>query len=223
MESPAPAEPGNDLEEWLAHAIETLPGVASATVWLSDLRRLRALQVVAAPNASAIIIANAAAQVLRRHGIQFSLDQIRVAFREEPEPALSIAPELRVPGRFLLLSDLAVTRSGQRVTCTVTLARGSDSFVAEATELDTEAGRARAAVRATLAAAEKAVEELGLGLEGVLVMDLFGRRYIAASIEATTGRNHGVLAGLVPIDPARSPEEAACLASLRAIDRWSAR
>jgi hypothetical protein len=31
-----------------------------------------------------------------------------------------------------------------------------------------------------------------------------------------------LLAGLVPVDPGRSLEEAACLAALRAIDRWIA-
>lgn len=226
MESPAPPseQAGHDLEEWLSRAISTLPGVVNATVWLTDLRRLRACHVTAAPNASAIIIANAAAQVLRRHGIQFSMEMIRVAFREEPTPSLVIAPTERKPSeRFLVLSDLAVHRTGPRVTCTVTLARDGRTYIGEATELDTEAGRIRAAIRATLVAAENAGEDLALGLEGSAILDLFGRRYVASSIEATAGRDHGLLAGLVPIDPARSPEEAACMAALRAIDRWSAR
>jgi hypothetical protein len=51
---------------------------------------------------------------------------------------------------------------------------------------------------------------------------MFGRRYIAASVEASLERRFALLAGLVPVDPGRSLEEAACLAALRAIDRWIA-
>lgn len=219
----------HDLELWLVHAIEQIPGVLAAAVWLADLKKVRALHITAAPTASGIIIANAAGQVLRRHGLQYTPDMIRVAFRDEPDIAESHRPPTtaHVPGgvttaRFLVLSDLGVSRDGSRVTARVTVGRGEDRLEGEAVELDTESGRARAAARATLAAAEHAGVQLALGLEGVQTLDMFGRKYVAVSVEAAVERRFALLAGLVPVDPQRSTEEAACLAALHAIDRWIA-
>jgi hypothetical protein len=124
--------------------------------------------------------------------------------------------------RFLVLRDFDVSRTGARVTCKVRIDRGTTVFEGESVELDTEAGRARAAARATLFAAERADTRLALGLEGTVILDMFGRKYVAASVEAAVERRFALLAGLVPVDPGRSLEEAASLAALRAIDRWIA-
>ncbi len=219
-------EVAHELELRLVEAIEQVPGVLAAAVWMADLKRVRALHITAAPTASGAIITNAAIQVLRRNGLDFSRDAIRVGFREEPTIATTSPPPTVqtaiATGRFLVLSDLAVTRTGTRVTTRVTVGRGEERLEGEAVELDTETGRARAAARATLAAAEHAGANLALGLDGLLVLDMFGRRYIAVSVEAAVERRFALLAGLVPIDPQRSPEEAACLAALHAIDRWIA-
>lgn len=218
----------HDLELWLVQAIEQVPGVLGAAVWLSDLNRVRALHITAAPTASGIIVANAASQILRRHNLHFTPDMIRVAFRDEPEtPATPGTAPLAPPsgaggGRFLVLLDMSITRTGSRVTAHVVIGRGDERLEGEASELDTEAGRARAAARATLAAAERAGDRLALGLEGALQLDMFGRRYVAISVEAAVDRRFALLAGLVPLDPQRSLEEASCLAALHAIDRWIA-
>ena len=220
-------EAAHDLELWLVHAIEQLPGVLAAAVWLTDLGRLRAVHITAAPHASTIIIANATARILRKHGLEFAPESIRVVFRDgdarpaEPVAAPGHAAETPVM-RFLLLHDLSLTRAGSRVTCTVQVERGPAVFEGEAIELDTEAGRARAAARAALTAAERASDNLALGLEGTILLDMFGRKYVAASVEAAVDRRFALLAGLVPVDPSRSVEEAAVLAALRAIDRWIA-
>lgn len=193
----------------------------AVSVWLAGPQRLRAVHLTVAPRASGVILSNAVAQVLRHHGLSFELDMIRIAFRDGPnrsDPPRH--PEAPKPLRFLLLHDLSVQRAGSRVTCHVAVRREDLIFDGEAVELDTEAGRVRAAARATLAAAEQADPNLALGLEGTTLLDLFGRRYVAASVEAAIERRFAVLAGLVVLDSARSAEEAGCLAALRAIDRW---
>jgi hypothetical protein len=215
----------HDLELRLVRALEQLPGVLGAAVWLADLQRVRAVHITAAPHASGLIISRAVGQILRRHALQFSPDQIRVAFRDDADThATRGTGATAAPGthRFLVLRDFSVTRSGSRVLCRVNVARGEHILDGEASELDTEAGRARAAARATLVAAEKSENRLALGLEGTLILDMFGRRYVAASVEAAIDRRFALLAGLVPIDAQRSLEEAACLAALHAIDRWIA-
>lgn len=225
-------EATHDLELWLVHAIEQLPGVVAAAVWLSDLGTVRAVHITASPTASGTILANATARVLRKHGLDFAPSSIRVMTRDGqgqevdalPQSAGSAAaPKEGATGpRFLVLQDFDVARHGARVTCTVRVDRGTTVFEGQSVELDTEAGRTRAAARATLFAAERADERLALGLEGTVILDMFGRKYVAASVEAAVERRFALLAGLVPVDPARSLEEAACLAALRAIDRWIA-
>lgn len=225
-EADVPRDEAHDIELALVRAIEQLPGVLAAAVWLTDARTVRAIHITSAPAASGTIIANAAAHLLRRRGVAFTLEMIRVAYRDgaskrEVVRAPAAAP---VSGRFLILQDLTIERSGSHVTCRVVIARGDEMFSGEARELDTEAGRARAAARAALAAAEGAGEgaALALGLEGTSLLDMFGRKYVAASVEAAVDRRFALLAGIVPIDPSRSVEEAACLAALRAVDRWIA-
>jgi hypothetical protein len=224
--NPEPIQPpddSGDLEQKIVHAVQHLPGVLAAAVWLSGPKRIRALHITAAPRASGPIIANAAARMLRRHGVSFEMDMIRVAFRDGPERVEAGSHVLtQSAGRFLVLHDLTVTRAGSRVTCRVMLRRDDEIFEGETIELDSEAGRVRAAARATLAAAERSDPKRALGLEGTAILALFGRQYVAASIEAALDRRFATLAGLVPIDPARSPEEAGCLAALRAIERWIA-
>lgn len=120
------------------------------------------------------------------------------------------------------MGGLQLQRSNQEVHCRVELLRGRNSFHGEAREMDTPTGRARAAARATLAAAEHACPGITLGLEGITIVDLFSRRYVAASIEAAYRREFALLAGMVTLDQNRAVEDAAVLATLRAIDRWIA-
>lgn len=123
-------------------------------------------------------------------------------------------------GRFLVLESVELHKSSARVTCIVKLHRRECTVRGEASELETEAGRARAAARATLAAAAQAVDSVAFGLEGVSLADFFGRRYVVISVEAVRRRRFIILSGIIATDSARSLEEAAALATLRAIDRW---
>jgi hypothetical protein len=121
------------------------------------------------------------------------------------------------------MSGLQLERRNQEVVCRVELKQDQRSFQGEAREMDSPAGRARAAARATLAAAEQAAPNVQLGLEGISLVDLFSRRYVAVSIEAAQGREFALLAGMVTLEGHRAVEDAAVLATLRAIDRWLAR
>jgi hypothetical protein len=125
-------------------------------------------------------------------------------------------------GRFLLLAGLQLERGNQEVHCRVHLTRAGQSFFGEAREMDSPTGRARAAARATLAAAEQVAVGFSLGLEGVAVVELFSRRYVAVSVEAAYNRQFTLLAGMVTLEPTRAVEDATVLATLGAIDRWLA-
>lgn len=220
-----PAEHTRELK--LVADLERLPGVVSAAVWLDELGAVRDVRITASPAAPSLIVANAASAVLRRHGFERQPAEIMVDHtppsspQEVAEHAASgngAAPRTR----FLLLHELSIGRTSGRVTVTVQVACRGEIFRGEATELDTEAGRIRAAVRATLSAAQLVAGNVALGLEGTAALDVFGRRFVAVSVEATTGRRLTTLNGFVGFDIQRSVEEAAILATLRAIERWIA-
>lgn len=123
-------------------------------------------------------------------------------------------------GRFLVLDGVDVRRSEARVVCTVRLKRLGELFTAEVQELDTPHGRARAAARAALQAAEKAGEGVGLSLEGVVIQEFFGRRYVMVFVDGIAHRRHASLCGILNVE--QSLETAAVLSVLRAVERWVA-
>ncbi|HSL70403.1 MAG TPA: hypothetical protein VK864_09185 [Longimicrobiales bacterium] len=119
-----------------------------------------------------------------------------------------------------MLDAVELHKASARITCIVKLRRSEQGFRGEASELDTPSGRARAAARAVLAAAAQAAENVNFGLEGASCIDLFAREYVAVSVEAAQRRRYAILSGIIALDSSRSIEEAAALATLRAIDRW---
>ncbi|MEX1183920.1 MAG: hypothetical protein WEF86_11860 [Gemmatimonadota bacterium] len=202
--------------------LERLPGVISASVWLDSHGNLRDARLHIMPGAAPTIIGNAASRVLQALDIPFdprALRTVTVALPDEIQAAALASPSA---GRYLLLQDLTLNRVGTHVTCRVQLRREESVAAGEARELDTITGRCRAAALATLRAAEDTADGLALGLEAVALAPLFGRTYATVSVEASVGRRVATLCGIVPLDPSRAPEEAVCMATLRAIDRWIA-
>lgn len=123
-------------------------------------------------------------------------------------------------GRFLVLDGVDVRRSDARVVCTVRLKRLGELFTAEVQELDTPQGRARAAARAALQAAEMSGEGVGLSLEGVVIQEFFGRQHVMVFVDGIAHRRHASLCGILNVE--QSLETAAVLSVLRAVERWVA-
>jgi hypothetical protein len=215
-----PSADRHELELRASAELERLPGVMAAAVWLNSEGELRDARIHIMPGVAPTIIANAAARVLQALSIPFEQRAIRTTHIVLPEDIQSFVLGSTPGGRLLLLQDVSMSRAGAHVTCRVQLVRDDSTSSGEARELDTAAGRLRAAAIATLRAAENTTENLALGLEAATITQLFGRTYAAVSIEATIGRRVATLCGVVPVEPSRAPEEAACLATLRAIDRW---
>jgi hypothetical protein len=215
-----PAADRHNMELRAVAELERLPGVLTAAVWLTPEGRLRDARIHASPGTASVIICNAAGRVFEALTIPFDSGDIRVSH-------LAIAADIEavVPApaaRFLLLQDITMSRAGAHITCRVQLLHGQETTTGEARELDTSTGRARAAANATLRAAETVSEDLALGVEGVCVSSMFGRSYAIVSVEASVGRRCATLSGIASVDGSRGTEEAVCLATLRAIDRWVA-
>jgi hypothetical protein len=209
----------HDVELHASTELERLPGVISAAVWVDAQARLRHARIRILPGVAPSIVANAAGRVMQALAIQFDSRAVIVETLSLPEVE-GITMTAPQSGRFLLLQDISIGRAGVQVTCRVQLLRDGAPAAGEARELDTSSGRIRAAAQATLRAAETTVDNLALGLEAATITQLFGRSYAIVSVEAAIGRRLATLSGMAPLDPSRTPEEAVCLATLRAIDRW---
>ncbi len=214
-----PTADQHQVELRIVGELERLPGVAAASVWLDRDGHLRDARLHLMPGAAPTIVVNGASRVFHALAIPFDARAIRTCTVALPDELATAIPGPN-RSRFLLLQDLSLSRTGAHITCRIQLARDATIATGEASELDTTNGRSRAAAKATLRAAENATEGLALGLEAAAITQMFGRSYAIVSVEASIGRKVATLSGIVPVDPARAAEEATCLATLRAIDRW---
>jgi hypothetical protein len=245
-------ETPRDLELKAAADLEQIPGVLAAAVWIGQAPQVREVYIAAAPGTSIPDLKRATHEVLRANGLVCPSEVIQIGVLDgamEPPaaeaaipragtaappaeaPAAPPQPEQEAPaldepglppwhGRFFILSGLEVRRVENYVTCRVRLLRLGETLTGEAREIDTPAGRARAAARATVHAVASGSRGTALSLEGALLVELFGRQYVAVSVEAATARRSALLSGLVVVE--RSIEDAACLSTLSAVERWLA-
>lgn len=215
MSDPTPVglEATRAVERELVAEVEQIPGVLAAAIWLRDAQHLREAFVTGAPGSSIAVLRAAVSDVLTRRGLVFRPEDLQVALVDEDAIPL---PLWR--GRGLVFDRLESHRADNWVTCRVYVTRRGAPAVGEAREIDTELGRARAAARAVLDAASKTTRGITFGLEGVHFLEVVSRRYVLVSIEAAFGRRHSHLPGVGTIE--RSIEDAACLATLNALERW---
>lgn len=110
-------------------------------------------------------------------------------------------------------------RDAGSCTVEVVLREGALELTGRGVAPDTEVGRAEAAARAVMEAVAGARPALRLALEGAVLTRSRGRTFVLVSAHVVQDRATVSLAGAAPV--ARSPEEAAILASLQATNRWS--
>lgn len=215
----SPDDDDRALERRLSLEIEAIPQVLAAAVWLEDRDRLRTAYLAVEAGTHTRTIRDAALDLIRTRDVRCTPDQVHIGV-PDPERAGQADRATRSPaGRpDDALDALEVHRSENHVRCVVRLVSGGGRYEGEARELDTESGRARAAARATLAALETADGAIRLGLEGAIILQMFGRAYVFVSVEAATARDQQSLPGVVALE--RSTEEAAALATLRALKGW---
>ena len=194
----------------LGPELERLHGVLAATVF-SDRDRTRVYLAVR-DNADRDAIRATTLALLRDHGLRADPDQLHIGTAPPSQPAPTTLPPLS-------LDTVDVHRADSRVQCSVALRTPDRTSSGTATEPDTPDGRARAAARATLAAAEPVDPDLRFGLHGTRIHDLFGAPTVSLLIEASLGRTHVRLPGAALID--RSVEHAAALATLQALRSWT--
>ncbi len=196
-----------------ASDLERLPGVLAATIFVES-GAPPLVYLATTPDADPDALRAATAALLDERGTPAPLDRIHIAV---PVAFRGVQPRGAVP-RFSF-EGFEVHRSEGRVTCTVRLRSDIRPAEGRATESDTPSGRARAAARAALLAAEAFDPAYRLGLEGLLIMDLFGHQAVFVLIDAAAGRTQAHLPGAALLD--RSIEEGAALAVVHALRAWT--
>jgi hypothetical protein len=84
--------------------------------------------------------------------------------------------------------------------------------------VDEARSRVQLAARAAVKAMERELEESGVVLEGVRVVDAFDRKIVLAAVQGVSGRTSQLLVGTCEVK--ESAEQAAVLAVLDATNRW---
>ena len=178
------------------------------------------------------IVRNIESALLAEFGLQIDHRKISIARVRSPEIGSSQgqageqpAGETQAPAassdRRLILGNVLIERAaGQKVTCRVDLALADSVFTGEAEGPDFERARMEVAATAALSAAQQAsAEDLQLSLQGIDTVGAFGQSFVLAAVNGAVRRDSQSLAGVVRVRD--SVEEAAVLACLQAINRWT--
>jgi hypothetical protein len=129
-------------------------------------------------------------------------------------------PAVKSTKRLLYFEDVEVRRSrASGMSCRVTLRRGDELFVGEATGQETHQVRTETAARAAMAAVQQADQEgRTLAFEGARIVDAFERQFAFVALTTRFGRESALLTGSAEIKD--GIETASVLAVLDATNRW---
>jgi hypothetical protein len=127
--------------------------------------------------------------------------------------------QLLAEERYLFVGYDVRNQTNRETVCHVTIARGREHYTGSGTGASTVQGRAQAAARGLFAALRTARDVEDLLLETASVLEAHGRTYVLVLAQAVAGRRTEPLTGVAALQ--RSPEEAAVLAGLQAVNRWA--
>ena len=109
-------------------------------------------------------------------------------------------------------------QTNRETVCHVTVARGREHYTGSGVGPSTPLGRAQAAARGLFAALQTARDAQDLMLENAALIEAHGRTFVLVAAQSVQGRRTESLTGVAVLQ--RSPEEAAILASLQAVNRF---
>jgi hypothetical protein len=218
--------------------ILTLPGVVSAKIIESESGAVEQIHVLTTSELTPKqVVRNVESALMAHLAMRVDHRKISVAITSEAKPKGQAAqptprsqfvvgvatPESgvrRYTARRLYFEDVEVRGSRSKgVSCRVTLRKGEESYIGEASGIEGDRSRLDLAARATVFAIGQAEGREGLmAVEGVKVMESFEREYVFVGVTVRNGRDSQLLVGNCEIKG--SAETAAALAVLAATNRW---
>src|SRR5512140_2058661 len=161
-------------------------------------------------------VRNVESALMAQLGLKVDHRKISVAQTAEVKPIVALEREAVAAAaskRLVVFSDL-VTESPRpkRVSIKVLLKRGGAEMEGVDEGVDEARSRVQLAARAAVKALERDLEEAGVVLEGVRMVDAFDRKVVLAAVHGVGGRSSQLLLGACEVR--ESPEQAAVLAVL---------
>ncbi len=220
-----PAESG--MEASVERLLASLAGVVSVRAIAGADGRLEEIHVLSTPelhpkqvvrNVESALSAGLGLEVDRRI---VSVAQVREDVWAEGElgPVPVEADTERPRDRLVMARYDTRTAGPHQAHCRVVLRRGDAEYTGAGEAANTPQGRAVAAARALFAALAASRGREDVALEDATLVDALGRTYVLVAAHGLAGRSTVPLTGAAAV--ARSPEEAAILASLQATNRWA--
>ncbi len=222
-------------EELLA----TLPGVINVRIIAADSGEVEEIHVLTTMAVSPKqTVRNIESALVAQLGMRVSHKKISVATSEgvaaDALRAGRVAANASTPAvvdetpissfrssrRKLYFEDVEVRRSrASGMSCSVTIRRGEETFVGEATTQEADRLRIETAARAAVnAVAQADTESRVLAFEGARLIEAFEREFVFVALTARVGREAILLTGSAQVR--ESMETASALAVLDATNRW---
>ncbi len=218
-----PAESG--VEASVERLLASLAGVVSVRAIVGSDGRLEEIHVLSTPelhpkqvvrNVESALSAGLGLEVDRRI---VSVAQVREGAYPEVAPAQPEPEADALRDRLVLVRYDTRTHGPHEAHCRVVLRRGEAEYVGAGEGANSPSGRAAAAARALFAALAASRGREDVALEDAALVDALGRTFVLVAAHGLAGRRTVPLTGAAAV--ARSPEEAAILASLQATNRWA--
>lgn len=204
--------------------LTSLQGVLSARIVVSPLGEVEEVHILTQGGTPPKqVVRNVESALLAHLGLRVDHRKISVAQTADVRPIEALdqhAVRELARRREVLFSGLEFQGggAGARLTLSVTLHIGDQELCGSAESVDNGRARMQAAARAAVSALERVIARGTLEVEGVQVVDAFGRRLVLAGVIVAESRGTSLLTGTCEL--AESPERAAVLAVLDATNRW---
>jgi hypothetical protein len=219
------AFPEADVEQLLSG----LHGVISARIVTNVNGRIDEIHVLSSNRLHPKqIVRNVESALNAGFGITVDRRVISVAQTNSPELIDGIAERQSAPRpvheedlsdlRFVYVGFDVRNATNRETLCHVTIRRAREHYIGTGTGASTAQGRAHAAARGLIAAVATARDRGDIALEDVAIVAAHGRSYVMVAAHVLMRRETIALTGVAML--VRSPEEAAILAALQAINRW---
>ena len=224
------AHPEADVEQLLSG----LAGVISARVVTNQNGRLDEIHVLASDRLHPKqIVRNVESALSAGFGITVDRRVISVAQTNAPESLGGPTPLRSIPSqsapqaspeedvadlRFVYVGFDVRNATNRETLCHVTVRREREHYIGTGTGASTPQGRALAAAKGLIAAIATARDRSDIALEDVAIVEAHGKTFVMVAAHVLMRRETIALTGVAIL--ARSPEEAAILAALQAINRW---
>jgi len=225
--SPQGAGLGESPAAWTVRRAEeliaSLAGVLSTRIVADRAGGIEEIHVLtSAEMAPKQTVRNVESALMAQLGLKVDHRKISVAQTAEVKPLAALEREAVAEAasrRMVVFGDLVIeSPRPRRVQIRVLLKHNGAELEGVEEGVDEARSRVQLAARAAVKALERDLEEAGVVLEGVRVVDAFDRRIVLAAVHGVGGRSSQLLVGTCEVR--ESPEQAAVLAVLDATNRW---